>query len=527
MPDDTPQHGSAGAAIPATRRYHEATNHLTDPTGLEAHYARSMNEAIRPRLHKLYPELAPIPLPRDHAPSPIPALDAIADATGAGSPGEPVPDVAAIARLLLLSDGITRRIRRGDRVIDFRAAPCTGALYHVELYLVCGSLPGLDAGVYHYGVHDHALRLLRPGDFRSFLVEVSGNHEALAHAPAVMVTTSVYWRNAWKYLERAYRHTYWDTGTMLPNTLAVAAASGLPAHLVLSFADPLVATLLDVDLDDEGVISMVALGRSTALPPSAPAVEPLDLPIEPYSPRELDLPLIRETHQATLLDDGTGAARWRSSNSAAARISPPGQPLIELPAPETQPVPQSPIEDVIRRRGSSRAFAREPITLGKLSTLLDRTTRGIPSDVFGSDGVPFNSAYLIVNAVTGLSPGAYAYHRERHALEPLDQLSEADARERSAYLALQQDLGGEAAVNIYFLVDLDSTLERFGERGYRLAQLDGSLVAGKIYLAAYALGFGATGLTFYDDAVIDFFSPHAIGKSVMFLVALGVPARRN
>ena len=46
-------------------------------------------------------------------------------------------------------------------------------------------------------------------------------------------------------------------------------------------------------------------------------------------------------------------------------------------------------------------------------------------------------------------------------------------------------------------------------------------------MAAYALGLGATGLTFYDDDVTDFFSPHAEGKSAMFLVALGHPVRRT
>ena len=37
--------------------------------------------------------------------------------------------------------------------------------------------------------------------------------------------------------------------------------------------------------------------------------------------------------------------------------------------------------------------------------------------------------------------------------------------------------------------------------------------------------FGATGLTFFDDEVTDFFSPHAAGKSVMFLIALGHATR--
>ena len=51
------------------------------------------------------------------------------------------------------------------------------------------------------------------------------------------------------------------------------------------------------------------------------------------------------------------------------------------------------------------------------------------------------------------------------------------------------------------------------------------IVGGRLYLAAYALRFGATGLTFLDDEVTEFFSPHAEGKSVMFLTALGRTAR--
>ena len=71
------------------------------------------------------------------------------------------------------------------------------------------------------------------------------------------------------------------------------------------------------------------------------------------------------------------------------------------------------------------------------------------------------------------------------------------------------------------MCDLAPVLERFGNRGYRAAQLDASITAGRIYLASYAQRFGATGLTFYDDQVTDFFSPHARGKSVMFMVSLG------
>jgi len=76
-----------------------------------------------------------------------------------------------------------------------------------------------------------------------------------------------------------------------------------------------------------------------------------------------------------------------------------------------------------------------------------------------------------------------------------------------------------------FLADLERLLGRLGNRGYRAAQLEAGVLGGKMYLAAYALRIGATGLTFYDDEVVRFFSPHAAGKSAIFLTALGRPAK--
>ena len=82
-------------------------------------------------------------------------------------------------------------------------------------------------------------------------------------------------------------------------------------------------------------------------------------------------------------------------------------------------------------------------------------------------------------------------------------------------------------MNIYFLAELGPILERFGNRGYRAAQLDVSITAGKVYLAAYAPGLGATGLTFFDDDLTRFFSPHAKDKSVMSLIAFGARVKRR
>ena len=112
-----------------------------------------------------------------------------------------------------------------------------------------------------------------------------------------------------------------------------------------------------------------------------------------------------------------------------------------------------------------------------------------------------------------------------HAQQALELLKGGTFRDRAGWLALDQDLGADAAANVYVLVDLAPLLARFGNRGYRAVQLEAGILGGKLYLAAYALHLGATGLTFYDDDVTRFFSPHAEGKSAIFLVAVGKSAK--
>jgi len=68
---------------------------------------------------------------------------------------------------------------------------------------------------------------------------------------------------------------------------------------------------------------------------------------------------------------------------------------------------------------------------------------------------------------------------------------------------------------------------RYGNRGYRAVQLEAGAIGGRIYLAAYAQGLGATGLTFFDDDVITFFSPHAKSKNAIFLLAIGKSLKRK
>ncbi|HSE98726.1 MAG TPA: hypothetical protein VLD57_10730, partial [Blastocatellia bacterium] len=101
-----------------------------------------------------------------------------------------------------------------------------------------------------------------------------------------------------------------------------------------------------------------------------------------------------------------------------------------------------------------------------------------------------------------------------------------DFSERAAYLTLEQPLGGDASVTVFFMADLKRLLAEFGNRAYRAVQMEAGIIGGKLYIGAYALGRGATGLTFYDDDVTEFFSQHAEGKSCIFVTSIGVPGKR-
>jgi hypothetical protein len=98
-------------------------------------------------------------------------------------------------------------------------------------------------------------------------------------------------------------------------------------------------------------------------------------------------------------------------------------------------------------------------------------------------------------------------------------LKAGNFRGEATFLDLGQALAGDAAFDAYWLVNLAA----LDERGYRAAQLSAAIEAGQLYLAAYRRALGATGLTFFDDDVTRFFEPHAAGKSVMFLTAVGQP----
>ena len=498
--------------------YHRATNHSLESVQRSTHRMEWDNQ---PMPFKIYPSLEGERLSGALTGTGIPAVSALSLPP---VPGDAVPTAEDLAALLFYTGGVTKvGTVAGGGKLHFRAAACTGALYHIEIYLVCGPLPGVDAGVYHFGPHDFALRKLRDGDYRQVLAEATGGEPAVAKAPAALIFTSVFWRNSWKYQARAYRHSFWDSGTMLANLFAVGAARGLPLKLVSTFVDAQVNGLLGLDAAREVALEIVPLGSvGGQVLPDPPAVEPLDLEVQPYSRWEVDYPAVREMHTASSLASGEQAAKLRGNPPLSNPASTPGPAFSLVPVAETD-IPEEPVEETIRRRGSSRRFRRDGITFAQLSVMLRGASGTLDADFLGGSDGSLNQLYLIVNQVDGLPAGSYVYHR--HA-ETLEQLAEGDFRRQAGYLDLGQELAADASVNVYILADLEAVMQRYGNRGYRMAQMEAAIRGGRLYLGAYAQRLGATGLTFFDDDVTRFFSPHAAGKSVMFLVALGRPMRR-
>src|SRR4030095_4428230 len=279
-----------------------------------------------------------IPLPREIDPQAIDALAALAGPRAAA----PKLGLGELTAVLYYAAGVTKKkTYPGGGEVLFRAAASTGALFQTEVYVAVGEVAGLEAGLYHFCPGDFALRRLRAGDVRAFLA-ASAADDSLASRAATVLLTGIYWRNAWKYQARTYRHLFWDSGTMLANLLAVAGALGLAPRVLTGFVDDQVNRLLGVDPGREAALELVALGPETL---HAPAVAPLEI-VEhatlPLSSWEVDYPLIRSMHSASSLSTPEAVRAWRlgwageRGAAAVTTLAPTGDPrVVALPPPRS------------------------------------------------------------------------------------------------------------------------------------------------------------------------------------------------
>ena len=496
--------------IEAARAYHEGTK------------LSYINLRNKPPLYKSHTSLPILPLPTDYSLPEMSALDAVATL----SRGRSTPlDLSALARILYLSAGLIKKSTNplaGE--VQYRAAPSAGALYPVEVYLVCGDIPGLEAGVYHFSPRDFTLVQLRKGDYRDGLSRVAGDDEAIATAPATLILTAIFWRSAWKYRARGYRYCFWDCGTIVANLLATASASGLPSSVIFGFVDDWVNNLLGLHDKREAGLCLIPVGKTgdRRSDTESPDLKSLSVEQSDTLGEDGDYPEIWQMHLASSLATEEEAGDWRGAHPPRPlRTHGPLYPF--RPIREDGPAIQG-LGQTILRRGSTRRFAREPVSLSQLGSILQRAAGGLVWDFSKEGAGTLVDIYVIANAVEGLPTGSYFFSQERQGLE---LLREGTFRAEAGHLCFEQALGADASAVVFFMADLDWVMEGYGNRGYRAAQLEGGILGGRMYLCAHALGLGATGLTFYDDDVAAFFAPHSEGKSAIFVVALGVTATNN
>jgi SagB-type dehydrogenase family enzyme len=514
--------------------YHEATKHSEISLMTSRHYLDLDNQ---PLPFKVYTELPSYPLPLDF---PQPSLNAIncisriypqtSESTTADAIATKL-DIKSLAEILFFSGGITREIKYAFSTYYMRAASATGALYPIELYIICQDLPDLRAGVYHFGPADFSLTKIRTGDYRPELASAAGDNLSIITSPVTIIFTSIAWRNAWKYQARSYRHWFWDSGVIAANLLATTVSMGLRTRLITGFVDDKINRLLCLEDQREATVALAAIGIGLSkdpLPKEDKEISYLPIPkILPLSKKgEIEYAEIWRLHNYSKLFSKEEVKKWINNyNSIAPEYKSSAVAQIldrrSLSSEEYNSSKVSTVGEVILRRGSSRRFAKSSVSFSILSTILQSSTMGIPLDIFKDDGDSLIDIYLIANDINGLSPGAYFFNGKAHSLE---QLKKNVSRNMSGYLCLGQSLFSDASAVFFLMTDLQSVLKSLGNRGYRASQFEAGVIAGKIYLAAYAQGIGASGSTFFDDAVTEFFSPHANYKSTMIAIGVGVPA---
>jgi SagB-type dehydrogenase family enzyme len=515
----------------AALRYHNLTKHSYASIRTNPHFLDWNNF---PLPFKLYEGVETVQLPTAYGSTDSPALACIAAAPAydAEKAVDGKLDINRLAGLLYYSAGVIREKAYPGGTIYFRAAACAGALYPIETYVISIDVEDLRAGVYHFNPRDCVLDRLRDGDFSRQLLDATAELLAIRSARAVLAHSAITWRSAWKYRDRSYRYHFWDNGTILANVLAMAQSYGFPAEIVMGFVDDEIARLIGVDGRHELPLSLVAVSSTAEPHQSSQLTQPgpvpeIAYPTAPLSYAQVEYASILDINNASSLHTAADVKDWRDKAGCGSRPHAGGSggddaKQTDLSGLDIARELGESIEQVIARRASTRRFAKKPITIKFLTAILRLSESGFESD-FVAPGDQLNDIYVVINRVAGIEPGAYFYDRETSSLQVV---KEGNFSDQATYLTLDQDLGGDASATIFFMADLNAILGRLGDRGYRAVQMEAGIIGGKQYLLAYALGLGATGLTFYDDDVTEFFGPHARSKSCIFVVSVGVPGKR-
>jgi len=439
-----------------------------------------------------------------------------------------------------------------------RANPSSGNLHPTEGYVLIGALPGVAeaAGLFHYAPKEHALerradcpqalfaRLMRGMPPRAFLMGMS----------------SVYWREAWKYGERAFRYCQHDAGHALAALRIAAAALGWSAVVLEGLADETIETLLGLDRDPDFAgaeredAELVMAVWPNAAAAGAQHGAALTLGLEPEAVRELARQ--RWHGKANRLSPeapipweiiGSVAAASRKPQGEACTLNLPG-PSAQKPHPDAGPAAGT----IIRQRRSLVACdGRTSIPAARLYRMLARVMPRVEEEVLRRpvpwDAIPWAPAMdlcLFVHRVEGVEPGLYALARDPGRLGklkesmrgefaweappgcpvdlPLYLLERGDARQLAAQLSCHQQIAGEGAFSLGMIAEFRETLVAHGPWFYRRLFWEAGAIGQLLYLEAEAAGVRATGIgCFFDDPVHQVFGFSGLAFQSLYHFTVG------
>jgi len=393
-----------------------------------------------------------------------------------------------------------------------RINPSSGNLHPTEAYALLPAVEGIAAhgGAYHYLSRDHALELRCRWE------------EAAALGGFYLALTSIPWREAWKYGERAFRYCQHDLGHALAAVSFSAATLGWKARLQTTSAE-YITWLLGLDQPAQPLEPEIP--EALVWIQTGPPQPPFPLPA-PHSP----LQWFGQPNQLS-----KGHMEWPLIDEVAAATSQPSAPNSTPPPPgsrwpDPRPVPcLQPAGAIIRQRRSAVAFdGTTPLSRAAFLQLLDLTLPRPQVPPFDLWDLPVSvHLVLFVHRVTDLEPGLYLWVRDLQQLDalraafrpdflwqceqpqecPLFALEKADLREFAKTLSCHQDIAADGAFSLGMLAHFEPALRARGPQTYRQLFWETGMIGQILYLGAEAAGMRATGIGCYFDEVLH----HALG----------------
>lgn len=522
--------------------YHERTKHHL---GRYAAGPGGLDWATQPEAFRDYGDCPHIPLPLAD-PAAGPSFAALADGVCLAT----LPlSAEALGTWLSCSLAISAWKGYGPSRWAVRCNPSSGNLHPTEAYLILPATPGIPAGLYHYRPQDHRLEQRRSDS-------ADGSKTLFGALPAgsfLLGLTSIPWREAWKYGERAWRYCLLDLGHALAALRYAAGLCGWQISLWDACPDHEIARLLGLDRVDECIAEepeypeLFALVTPAAHPPPA-----LDWP--PTGLAEADALSssrwygranrlsVSHRHRWPVIDAAIRAAE--KGQSAPPAVIANGAITVTWPAPLPFQHQGSAME-LIQRRRSAQAFdGSTSLSCAQLFAILDHSHPRAYCPPWGAQPDPAQVHLLLfVHRVTGLAPGLYACLRDPHALAtlkstlrttfpwepvgeapshlPLYRLALADTRHIAEHCACHQAIAADGACCAALLGDLEQGLA-VGSWGYRRLMMEAGLVGQTLYLGAEACGMQGTGIgCFFDAALHDLFGLKDQRFQVLYQFTLG------